>query len=88
MVRLQYFLVLGLLSLPAVVHCACDVNKFSCKTADGRWGACDYGTCVVIQAEVRSNLRFSIVVKYPERNMKVNIKRTYTFSFSSLRFLF
>ena len=26
----------------------------------------------MIQAEVRKDLRFSIVVKYPERNMQVN----------------
>ena len=73
MEKLHCFLLFGLLSLPSLVHSACDVNKFACKTADGRWGACDYGTCIVIRPEVRDNLRLSIIVKYPERNMRVNI---------------
>ena len=41
----------------------------------------------MIQAEVRSNLCFSIVVNYPEMNMQVDIKRAFTFSFRSFCFL-
>ena len=61
-------------SLLVVYVCsACDVMKYTCSTPDGKYGTCINGTCTVIQAEVRKDLRFKIVVKYPETTLKVRI---------------
>lgn len=60
-------------SLLVVCVCsACDVMKFTCSTPDGKYGTCINGTCTVIQAEVRKDLRFKIVVRYPETTLKMH----------------
>lgn len=51
------------------IDCTCDQYQFSCKTPDGKYGTCVNKTCVVIEAEKRVGLQFSVIVKYPESTL-------------------
>ena len=44
----------------------------SCMTSKGN-GVCRNDTCVVIPAGVRNDLQFTVIVKYPEEKLQVNI---------------
>ena len=64
--------ILCLFGVVSRIECACDQTQFSCKTPDGNYGTCVNKTCVVIQAETRVGLRFSVIVKYPESTLMVS----------------
>ena len=67
-----YCLCFLVLWFSASASSSCDNSNLSCKTATGQYGTCVNNTCQIVEAEVRGNLRFTIVVKYPETTLKVN----------------
>ena len=73
MMNLKPLAILCLFAVVTQIECACDQSKFSCMTADGKYGSCVNKTCIVIQAEERAGLRFSVIVKYPESTLMVGI---------------
>ena len=62
---------LCLIMLPICAYCACDEAAGFCNRTDGSTGWCRNGTCVHLSATVRNNLRFNIIVKYPETTLQV-----------------
>lgn len=68
----KWALLFYLLTFISDVQCTCDQGHFSCETPDGKYGTCTAGTCIVIQPEVRNDLRLSIIVKYPEETLQVH----------------
>lgn len=70
--KFKFILTIFLIHCPMYAYCVCDENKFSCVTLDGKYGTCVNNTCRTIQAEERKNLRFIIVVKYPEAILNVS----------------
>ena len=64
-------LLVGLLFLPTYIHCAC-TEESVCVTPDGKAGVCLGGVCSVLTPGVRNDLKFTIIVKYPEAQLQVN----------------
>ena len=65
--------ILCLFGIVTRVECACGEGQFSCQTLDGKYGTCVNKTCVVIKAEERLDLRFSVIVNYPESTLMVSL---------------
>ena len=73
--KFKFILTTFLFHFPMCAYSVCEENKFSCVTSDGNYGTCVNDTCRIIQAEEKTDLRFIIVVKYPEAILKVSDKK-------------
>ena len=64
-------LLLYFVAIVSMTNCQCETGK-TCETPDGGTGICTAGVCAVIPTTARKDLKFAIVVKYPEMKLKVN----------------
>lgn len=51
------------------VSSSCSNNEVTCISSDGRYGLCEQGRCVTVNAFTRDNLEFTITVRYPETEL-------------------
>ena len=69
---MKFYLILFVILANIVVHAYCTCPEgTSCMTSKGAYGVCRNDTCILVPAGVRDDLKFAILVKYPEEMLQV-----------------
>ena len=72
---MKFYLILFVILANIVVHAYCTCPEgTSCMTSKGAYGVCRDDTCILVPAGVRDDLKFAILVKYPEEMLQVIFK--------------